>query len=92
MIYAGEHVVYVDSAGRGHPALVTAVWRDPSARDDPDPAVNLVLVSPDANRTDPYGRQIERRTRVRHQSRGAGESWRRAHEPAARSLEELVVA
>lgn len=62
-------VGYVDRDGRTWPALVTAVWRESYDPEDPRPTLNLVLVSPDPARFDPYGRQIERRVAVAHQSR-----------------------
>ena len=68
---AGAHVRFVDERGRGRPALVTAVWREPGREDDQFAAVNLVIVSPDERRIDPYGRAIERRTCVVHHSRAA---------------------
>ena len=74
MVLAGATVVCTDADGVERPALVTAVWREPSAADDPRPAVNLVVVCRDPARVDPYGRQTERRTAVPHQSR----SWARA--------------
>lgn len=92
-MFARGHVVYVDADGREHQALVTAVWRDlRQVEDDPDPSLNLVIVSPDVARTDPYGRQVERRTRVQHQSRTRGDRWRRAAEPALAPAEEVLVA
>ena len=52
--------------------------------EDATPTVNVVFVSPDPARTAPYGRQIERRTSLAHQSRvcGPSEHWRRTEEPA----------
>ncbi len=81
---AGSPVLYVDERGGTWPALVTAIWREPGHEDDPRAAVNLVLVSPDARRVDPYGRAIERRTAVPHQSRTDAPAgcWRRVEEPA----------
>lgn len=76
-----QAVVVYEAGGRAWPALVTGVWREPG-QDERRPAVNLVLVSPDPRRVDPYGRAIERRTRVPHQSRAAGECWRYQEEPA----------
>lgn len=80
---AGLAVVYVDAAGEW-PALVTAVWREPGRDDDDRAAVNLVVVSPDARRVDPYGRAIERRANVMHQSRAGAPAgcWRYAWEEA----------
>jgi hypothetical protein len=60
----GQSVVFVDAHGQGHPALVTAVHG--SAHVDWPSGVNLVFVTGDASKTDPYGRQIERSTSVVH--------------------------
>lgn len=65
-----DHVVYVDQVGRRHEALVTIVWENnphysPST---PAPGCNLVFVSGDESKDDPYGRQIERETSVVHKT------------------------
>lgn len=52
----GQAVKYVDPSGEEHNALVTNSWGEN--------CVNLVYVSGDANKTDQYGRQIERSTSV----------------------------
>ena len=54
MIKIGDVVVYTDEVSVRHNALVTNVW---SAM-----CINLVYMIGDENKTDPYGRQIERRT------------------------------
>lgn len=66
----GEPVVFVDPVGQAHPALVTAVW---GAQ-----CVNVVFVSRDANKTDTFGRQIERNTSCLHQQLqpAHGNYWR----------------
>lgn len=66
----GEAVVYVDSVCQAHPALVTAVWGEKG--------VNVVFVSRDVNKTDHFGRQIERNTSCLHQTLqpAAGNYWR----------------
>ncbi len=59
-IAVGDTVVFHDPTGIAHDALVTAVWnRDPGC-------INVVIVSGDEGKTDPYGRQIERHTSVAH--------------------------
>lgn len=60
----GQNVIFTDAHGKGHPALLTAIHG--SARADWQPSVNLVFVTDDATKTDPYGRQIERHTSVVH--------------------------
>ena len=50
----GSEVIYTDEYRKDHMALVTAIW----GKD----CINLVYVSGDEGKTDPYGRQIERET------------------------------
>jgi hypothetical protein len=59
-------VVFMDAHRKGHHALITRVW-DNSSVQVPD-GCNLVYVSDDETKTDPYGRQIERETSVIHKS------------------------
>lgn len=76
MVKVGDSIVFVDSHGVDHDALVTAVHGE--AREIQmygsnekiwwEPCINLVFVSTDENKTDPYGRQLERHTSVGHQS------------------------
>ncbi len=61
----GDSVVFIDAERKEHQALVTAVWSDT--------CINLVFVSGDENRTDQYGRQLERHTSVTHASLQTGE-------------------
>lgn len=71
----GDSVVYHDTVGHPHNALVTAGWGDGAY----NPCINILYVSDDANKTDNYGRQIERESSVSHvsQQRGAfGRYWR----------------
>lgn len=56
----GKLVIWHDSTGKPHEALVTAVWSDT--------CINVVFVSSDENRRDEYGRQIERATSCTHAS------------------------
>lgn len=56
----GDPVIYHDPVGKPSNALITAVWSDN--------CVNVVLVSDDENRTDSFGRQIERKTSLSHKS------------------------
>jgi len=62
----GDHVLYVDALSRPRQA----------------PGLNLVLVSNDEAKDDPYGRQIERETSVVHVSNqpAPGAYWCREHE------------
>ncbi len=70
----GDLVVYCDPKGNDHKALVTAVWTPT--------CINLVLVSPDSEKQDSYGRQIERQTSMTHVSESEvhGFYWRRPDE------------
>ena len=78
----GQQVVYHDSRNQPLTALVTAIWGGQPLEQDgsgyPEaalvggkhsvPCINLVMVSPDKDRQDTYGRQIERETSVVHAS------------------------
>jgi hypothetical protein len=75
-ILVGDTVVYHDTKGLPHNALVTANWGGSD-----HPLLNLVFVSGNEDRTDNFGRQIERETSVPHKSFGVlGRYWRRADE------------
>ncbi len=56
----GDVVIYTDSRGIDHMAVVTCVWTDL--------CINVCFVSMDETRHDSYGRQIERETSVQHVS------------------------
>lgn len=62
----GSPVIYVDEHRRGHHALVTVVWEGFNGTSQP--GCNLVYISSDEDKKDPYGRQIERATSVVHLS------------------------
>lgn len=63
----GDHVVFVDSRGVKHNALVTHVWGQGTAsQGGSQPGCNLVYVDSEESKTDPYGRQIGRSTSVVH--------------------------
>jgi hypothetical protein len=64
----GQRVVYVNENGLPRPALVTAIHGDEYDHEGTThyPCVNLVFCSIDGEKTDPYGRQIERETSVPH--------------------------
>lgn len=60
----GDVIRATDELGREHDALVTAYW----AGDRADGALNCVFVSDDIDKTDPYGRQLERMSSVGRQN------------------------
>lgn len=66
----GDHVRYVDEHGLPVDALVTAVHgpfpEEPLA--GLIPCINVVYVSSDKTKHDPYGTQIERASSVQHQT------------------------
>jgi hypothetical protein len=73
----GQHAVFTDALGQRHDALIT-VWHLGEASSveefkvkygpDAMPCVNLLFVTKDPKKTDPYGSQIERHTSVPHYS------------------------
>lgn len=83
-VKVGDSVVYVDPKGQERQALVTAVWglwhNNPNA--NPEPSLNVLFVSDDAERNDSYGRQMERATSTPHRSHQAapGNFWKRQGE------------
>jgi len=91
----GDVVIYVDAVGKGHLALVTAVWLDiesymPNTR---QPGCNVVFVSDQQDQQDPYGRQIARETSVVHRSNqpAPGRFWCRENEfRAAKAADALL--
>ncbi len=68
-VKVGDHVVYHEPDGTARNAVVTANWGS---------CLNVVYTSGDTNRTDSYGRQIERATSVPHISDSGvhGMNWR----------------
>jgi hypothetical protein len=60
----GGHVVFVDTNGVQHHALVTAIH----GPIEDVPCINLVIASGDPSRQDQYGRQTERHSSVVHRS------------------------
>lgn len=86
----GSQVVYTDKHFVDRVALVTAIWGSPNWREhciEPGqanvPCINLVYVSGDPTKDDPYGRQLERSTSVVHASShpAGGSCWRMPEEP-----------
>ena len=65
----GDVIVYVDEHGKPHNALVTNWWGDMCC--------NLLFVVDDADKKDPYGNQIERRSSCSHRKvvQAPGNFW-----------------
>jgi hypothetical protein len=76
----GQNVVFTDAHGLSHPALLTAVHG--TATSQWQASVNLLYVTNDPAKKDPYGHQIERHSSVVHKtSQGAnGMYWTFADE------------
>lgn len=74
----GDVVRVVDENYRQHNALVTAVHGEfGKVYDTPDggkripvPCINVVYVSSDSSKNDPYGGQLERMSSLQHYSQG----------------------
>lgn len=73
----GGQIVFCDSRGVDHDALITAVWSDT--------CVNVVFVSGDESRQDSFGRQIERETSVTHVSMAGAHGNYFRHQDEARN-------
>jgi hypothetical protein len=58
-------IFFIDPYRKAHAALVTRVWNGMVGA---IPGCNLVFVSGDESKEDPYGRQIERATSIVHLS------------------------
>jgi len=58
--HVGDVVVWHDSVGTPHKALITAVWSKT--------CINVVFVSTDENKQDSFGRQIERATSCQYKT------------------------
>jgi hypothetical protein len=77
----GQHVIYVDSVGKPHKALVTVWWgMDENGARYPyyaegELGCNVVVISDDELKKDDYGRQIERYTSVVHKSKQAAPAY-----------------
>jgi hypothetical protein len=78
----GDACTYVDETSVHHKALITARHdgKGPDSDEDIDPkhAVNLVYVSSDSTKRDPYGQQVERASSVQGKASGVtahGRYW-----------------
>lgn len=75
----GDGVVYHDSKGKAHNALITCYFGDGAGnKSEYIGCANLVRVSSDESRKDGYGRQTERQTSLVHKSSmpAHGNYWR----------------
>jgi hypothetical protein len=70
-VYVGSRVIYTDTHRVDHEALVTAAHGLP----DKYQCINVVYVSDDAAKTDPYGRQIERASSATHVSMNSARAY-----------------
>jgi len=70
----GDVVIYTDELGMEHDALVTIYF----GGETPNMSLNCVYVSGDPDKSDPYGRQLERASSVSRQSgfTAHGRFWR----------------
>lgn len=62
----GSQIVFIDALRKEHNALITQVWGTADVANNYYPACNVVWVSGDDAKTDPYGRQLERATSIVH--------------------------
>ena len=86
VLNVGDVVIFTDEYQVDYHALVNVVWGEHIYSVRP-PTINLVLVSGEPDKKDPYGRQIDRKTSVPHQVNTAapGYFWREAAvEPSAK--------
>lgn len=70
-ISIGDHIKVRDEQGTLHDGLVSQQWGEPGRviKDGAQPpAINVLFVSADTEKTDPYGRQIERLSSCSHKS------------------------
>jgi len=67
-VVAGDAVKVVDEVYGEHTALVTTVHGEFSSAFVP--CINVVYVSKDPDKRDPYGQQIERLSSLQHYSQG----------------------
>lgn len=77
MVKVGDWVIYVDEKGQEHNALVTCVFSHTLPPKDEDTSINVVIVNPDPNQEDSYGRKMLRETSVVHKERqpAHGQYW-----------------
>lgn len=68
----GDHVVVVDELRIRHDGLITVYW----GAEEPNMCANVVYVSADESKEDPYGRQIERLSSCQHKSGVGNENGR----------------
>lgn len=67
-IQNGDHVIYVDTFGVEHDALVKQCWGTKDYEDGRAPCINVVYVSDQEGKTDSGGQQTECEMSVSHKS------------------------
>jgi hypothetical protein len=67
-VAAGDHVIVVDEHYEQHHGLVTVVHGTFGGAYVP--CINVVYVSADQGKRDPYGQQVERMSSLQHYSQG----------------------
>jgi len=71
MLKVGDWVNYVDEHAAPHDALITAIHNgkgEIESKEDELCAINVVYVTKDQLKRDPYGQQVERASSVQGQS------------------------
>ena len=76
----GQHVKFIDEYRKPHDALILIWWKgpgwpEPYTGENGEPGCNLVLVDPDPQKEDSYGRQIDRKTSLVHLSNNPGKGF-----------------
>lgn len=74
----GMFVKVVDEVGGVHDGLVTNAWGGMKVKDGiAGPCINVLFVTDDETKNDPYGRQIERLSSCSHKlsTRAPGRFW-----------------
>lgn len=71
MLQVGQVVTYVDEHSVPHDALITAIHTQSGVIEteaDEKSAINLLWITRDVEKRDPYGQQVERASSVQGQS------------------------
>ncbi len=68
-VAAGDHVIVVDENYQHHHGLVTCVHGS-FATGGFTPCINVVYITADTAKRDPYGQQVERMSSLQHYAQG----------------------